>query len=113
MTTHRKHHFYSRLITFDEYILILDDLEITSDERIHLTTIIQSNLHYTIIDIVLSNLSKEDKKIFMHIAQENNHDKTWEFLKRKTNNIEKQIIKAAEELKKEMLSDVQETKRKN
>ena len=110
MTTQRKHHFYSHLVSLDQFIVILDGLTLSDEERIHLVTIIQSNIHYTIVDLVLSHLSSDDKKIFLHIVQNNEHKKTWQFLQTKTNGLEEKILNIVEELKKELSANINELK---
>jgi ribosomal protein S13 len=64
------------------------------------------------LDLILSELNEADKKTFLaHLASED-HDKVWELLKEKVENIEEKIKKTAEDLKKELHKDIREVKLK-
>ncbi|MCL5070217.1 MAG: hypothetical protein M1308_04885 [Actinobacteria bacterium] len=105
-----KKHFYSHLIDIESSIIQINEIGFSEEEKNHLILLIQANLHHLIIDIVLSELKEEDKKVFlMHLSLENNSD-IWQFLSKKTNNIENKIKKTAEELKKEISRDINEIK---
>ena len=103
-----KKHFYSHIIDTSILSLELAEMNLTSAERIHLISLIDSNIHHTVLDLVLSELSESDKKIFLTHLAEKNHDKIWKLLKEKTKNIEEKIKKAAEYLKKELHKDIKE-----
>ncbi len=107
-----KKHFYSHIVETSSLTLSLGDMELSQEERIHLVSLVESQLHHTVLDAVLSELSEEDKKIFLkHIAL-SEHDKVWELLHSKVKNIEEKIQKAAEELKKELHNDIKKAHEK-
>lgn len=107
-----KKYFYSQIIDTSTLTLELGDLELTPKERIHLLSLIDSNLHHEILDLVLSELNPQDKKTFLaHLASEN-HDEVWKLLNNKVNNIEEKIKKTADDLKKELHKDIDEIKTK-
>ncbi len=105
-------HFYSHLIETSHISLELGDMDLSQEERVHLISLVESNLHHTILDAVLSELSEEDKKIFLHHAAHDKHEKTWELLNEKVDNIEEKIKKAAKALKKELHEDIEDAKTK-
>lgn len=88
----------------------IGDLDLSKDERIHLIQLAEDNIHHTILDAILSELSGEDKKIFLHHLARDDHDKVWEHLKQKIENIEEKIKTAAESIKKELHRDIKEAK---
>lgn len=101
-------HFYSHIIEFESLLIELHKMELNSQEKQHLISLIESNMHQEILDVILSELSEEDKKIFLeHVACEE-HDKVWEHLNKKIANIEEKIKKAAEDLKKQLHQDIKE-----
>lgn len=106
-----KHHFYSRIIEIDSLIVELDKLDLSTDEKIHLASLIDSNLHQTILDAVLSELSDKDKEIFLTHLSKNDHDKIWQHLNEKVESIEEKIKKAAESLKQDLHKDIKEAHR--
>lgn len=106
----RRKHFYTHIIDTSTLLLELAEMDMTSEERIHLLSLVESNIHQTILDLVLSELSEEDKKIFLFHVVEGKHDKVWKLLKEKTVNIEEKIKKAADDLKKELHKDINEAK---
>lgn len=104
-------HFYSHLIETTDITIELAEIELTPDERVHLVSLIEANIHSTVIEVVLSNLTKEDKKIFLKNLVSNNHEIIWGHLKRKTKNIEEKIIKSVGILKKDLYKDIKEIRK--
>lgn len=104
-------HFYSRIVSFDTLILALNQLDLTDQEKEHLLTIADSSLYHTVLDAILSELSSEDKKVFlMHLAHDD-HDKIWEFLNNKIENIETKIKLTADNLTEKLHKDIKDVKR--
>jgi hypothetical protein len=108
----RKKYFYTHIIDTSILSLELGNMDLTSKERLHLISLIDSNIHHQILDLVLSELSESDKKTFLTNLASEDHDKVWEFLKGKVNNIEEKIKKTAEDLKKELHEDIKEVRSK-
>lgn len=103
--------FYSHLIEIESIILELDKLELSPEQKIHLTNLIDSSLHHTILDAILSELSQQDKKVFVNHLKEDDRGKIWQFLNEKVDNIEDKIKKVADDLKAELQRDLKEAKR--
>lgn len=103
-------HFYSHLVETSIISLELGDLDLSKDERIHLIQLAEDNIHHAILDAILSELSEEDKKIFLHHLSKDDHDKVWEHLRQKIENIEEKIKNAAESIKKELHRDIKKAK---
>ncbi len=107
-----KKHFYSHLVSMESLIVELDQLEFSAEEKHHLARLADSNLHHTILDAIMSELDEEHKQIFMEHLSDNNHDKIWQLLNEKVNNIEDKIKRAAESIKDEMKEDIKEAKKR-
>ena len=106
----RKKYFYTHIVDTSTLSLELGDMDLTSKERLHLISLIDSNIHHEILDLILSELNPQDKKTFLaHIASEN-QVKVWKFLNDKVDNIEEKIKKTAEDLKKELHKDIKDVK---
>ena len=104
----RKKYFYTHIVDISTLSLELGDMDLSPSERIHLLSLIDSNIHHAVLDLVLSELAPMDKKTFLtHLASEN-HIKVWKFLNEKIKNIEEKIKKTAEDLKKELHKDIRE-----
>lgn len=101
-------HFYAHLIETTDITVELAEMELTPDERIHLISLIEANIHSTVVETVLSNLTEEDKKVFLKNLVSNDHQIIWGHLKNKAKNIEEKIIKSVEALKKEFYKDIKE-----
>lgn len=105
-----KKYFYTHIVDTSTLSLELGDMDLTPKERLHLISLIDSNIHHEILDLILSELKSEDKKTFLiHLASEN-HDKVWKFLNEKIKDVEEKIKKTAEDLKKELHKDIREVK---
>lgn len=108
-----KKYFYSHIIDTSALSLELGDMDLAPRERLHLISLIDSNIHHEILDLILSELNVSDKKTFlMHLASEK-HDKVWRFLNEKIKDVEGKIKKTAEGLKKELHKDIKEVKGKD
>ncbi|MCL5435378.1 MAG: hypothetical protein M1405_03245 [Patescibacteria group bacterium] len=104
-------HFYSHLIETTDITVELAEMELTPDERIHLISLIEANIHSTVVNTVLSNLTEEDKKIFLKNLVSNDHQIIWTHLKNKTKKIEEKIIKSVGVLKQEFYKDIKEIRK--
>lgn len=107
-----KKHFYSHIIETSTLSLSLGEMELSQKERLELLSLAHDNLHHAILDTVLSELSEVDKKLFLQHLAVDNHNKIWELLRDKVENIEEKIKKVAEEVKKELHQDIDEAKKK-
>ncbi len=86
-------HFYSHLI--DESIVSapLEKLELTLSEREEMIIIIHGNIHHLVLDLIMSELSKEDsERLLKHVVYEE-HDSIWELLHQKIDSVEEKITK--------------------
>lgn len=104
-------HFYQDLINTESLILSLADVNLSAEERQHLLELIDATLHHTVLDAILSELSEEDKKIFLENLGTKDHNRVWEHLHTKVEKIEDKIKTAAEELQKELHKDIKHTKK--
>lgn len=105
-------HFYSHLIETSSLTLEIGNMDLSKEERVHLISLVESNLHHVVLDAVLSELNEEDKKAFLiHLAMDK-HDEIWQLLNTKTKNIEEKIKKVANDLKKELHEDIEEIRQK-
>lgn len=103
-------HFYSHLVETTDITIELAEMDLTPDERVHLLSLVDTNIHSTVVHTVLSSLDKEEKKVFLKNLVENDHDKVWIHLKTKSQDIEKELKKTIDNLKKEFLEDIREIK---
>lgn len=105
-------YFYNHLIEVESLIIELDSLDLTREQKVQLASIVDSSLHHTILDAILSELTEEDKIKFIKHLEENDHEKIWQFLNNKVGNIEEKIKKAAEDLTRELHEDLKKAKDK-
>ena len=104
-------YFYTKYIVIENLITELHDLDLSSEERLHLSSLVDSSLHNAVLDEILSNLKKEDQKLFLKmLSEDSSSEKMIEFLKDKVEGIEEKIKKVSEDLIKEMHEDVKKAK---
>ncbi len=104
--------FYQKYIVIENLVAELNDLNLSEEERAHLSALVDSSLHHAILDEILSNLNEEDKKTFLHLLnQDPENEKMVDFLNERIDNIEDKIRKVSTELVKEMHEDVKEVKK--
>lgn len=108
----KKKHFYSHLIEVDSLHIELDSLELSIEEKHELTVLMDTTIHHTVMDTVLTELPEDGKKeLLKHLLHEN-HDEIWKLLKQKVTEPEEKIKKAVHSLKKELHEDIKESKKK-
>lgn len=101
-------HFYSHIVDTTNLIVELGNMDMSHDERLHLIALLESNIHHAVLDIVLSNLSNDDKKTFLFHLHADDHDEIWKLLNSKIENVEERIRNVAEDLKKELYQDIKD-----
>lgn len=105
-----KKHFFSYIVEVDSLHIELDALDMSEDEKKHIKELIDNSIYHTVLDTILSELNEEDKRIFLEHVLENDHSKILEHINSKVENIEEKIVKAADELKKELYEDIKKAK---
>jgi hypothetical protein len=106
-------HFYHHIIEIETIYTVLDVMDLADHEKKELIILIDSTLHHTIIDTVLSELSEKDKKIFLKNLEENNHDTIWQHLQSSVEHIDQKINRSVNLLMEELHADVQEAKNRS
>lgn len=107
---HNQNFFYSHLIEVESIIIELDKMDLSANDKLHLTQLIDSSLHHAILDAVFSQLSNQDKRVLVNHLSEGNHEKIWSFLQGKIENVEDKIKKVADDLKTELHKDLKKAK---
>ena len=103
-------HFYSHIIETATLSIELGEMDLSKEERRHLIELAENNIHHAILDTILSELSEENKRVFLSHLTSDDHDKIWDHLRKNIKNIEKKIKKTAEDLKKELHKDIKGVK---
>lgn len=101
-----KRYFYHHLVDVQSIIVELDSMDLSEHERTHLAALIDLTLHHTLLEAILSELSPEDQLIFLEHLRNDDHDKVWQHLNEKIDNIEEKIKQTADALKQELHSDI-------
>jgi hypothetical protein len=96
-------HFYSYHVEIDSIIIEIEALPIKKHEKKHLIQLAESQIHHAILDSILSELSPDDKKIFLTHLNTKDQERIWGFLREKVQDIEDKIEKTAGKIKKELI----------
>lgn len=104
-----KNSFYNHLIEVEKLTVELDKLDLSSEEKHHLASLIDASLYHTILNAILSQLNEKDKRVFVQHITEGNKEKIWRFLNAKIDHIENKIKDAADDLKDDFLKDIKKT----
>jgi hypothetical protein len=104
-------HFYHHIVAIDSLHLALSDLDLDQHEKDHLIIIAETNIHHSIIDTILSELTNDDKKTFLIlIAQaDTEHNQIWDFLNLKIEKAESKIKNTVEKMLQKMHEDIKAT----
>ncbi len=105
--------FYQKYIVIESLADELNKLDLSDEEKIHLSSLVDTSLHHAILDEILSNLNPSDKRVFLQKLNEDpENEELIEFLDEKIDNIEDKIRKVSGDLVKEMHEDIKESKNK-
>lgn len=106
-------YFYTKYIVIENLIEEFHQMDLSKEEQHHLALLVDSSLHHAILDEILSNLSEQDKKLFLKSLKEDpENEKLMDFLKDKVEGVEEKIKKVADDLVKEMHEDIKKAKEK-
>lgn len=108
-----KKHFFSHIVDVETLHLELDNHDFSFDEKDDIKKIIDESIYHTVLEAILSELSEEDKKAFLEHLITDDHGKIWEFVNKKVENIEEKIVKATNDIKEEIHTDIKTTKKSN
>lgn len=103
-------HFYSFIIETESLFIKIDSLSISDSEKNHLKSLAESQIHHSILDSIMSELTHEDKSLFVKHLNTKDHTKMWKFLHEKINDVEEKIKEAAGSVKRELHKDIAETR---
>lgn len=104
-------YFFSHLVDIQTIHLKLQDLDLSDEEKSHLVNLAHDTLHYEIINAILSELSQEDKKIFLRQMTMVDHASLWRFLNKKVDKVEEKIKQIAQDVVLELHVDIEESKK--
>lgn len=105
-------YFYHEYITIELLTRELDGLDLSLEERHHLADMLDSMLHHTVLDEILSNLNDDDKRLFLQRLHDNPEDTTlMNFLREKIEDIEEKIQKSSMELVRQLHQDIRFSKK--
>jgi hypothetical protein len=103
--------FYSHLVEIESINVELDQMDLSTEEKLHLAKLVDSSLHHTVLNAIFSELKDEDKRRLVNHINENDHDKIMKFLNERVDKLEEKIKKAADDLKIELHKDIKEAKK--
>lgn len=103
-------HFFSHLIEISTLEVEIDNMSMEEYEKDELKKLIHESIYHKVLDAILSELSEEDKKVFLKHLISDEHDKIWNLVNNKIENIEEKIKKTADEIKHELHHDITSTK---
>lgn len=103
-------YFYSHLIDLSELEHEIETLDISPSEKSELMDLADVNLHQTVLDAILSQLTDTDKKRFMELLLHGEDEKIWSHLNEKVEKVEDKITKAANDIKQELKEDIKKVK---
>lgn len=103
-----KKHFYHNIVIIDSIHVGLDKLELEPHEKEELLNLVDSNIDHAILDTILSELEKEDKKTFLSLVLTDDHGEIWKMLGTKIQDVETKIKKVANDLIDKFHEDIKE-----
>lgn len=107
----KPNHFYHSIVSMESLRVSIELFEFEKDEKEKLMELAERTLHHSILDLVLSELSDPDKKLFLEHHASERHQEIWRLLNSKVNNIEKKIRFEADSVAKKLHADLNRLKK--
>ena len=85
----KPNHFYHSIVSMESLRVRLDLFDFSPEEREKLMEVAERTFASLHLDLVLSELNEEDRKLFLAHHASENHDQIWKLLDGNVNNIEK------------------------
>ncbi len=105
-----KKYFYHDILDLEWIEGEIDGLDISDQEKKKLAEMARYELHQTILDTVLSELSEREKKVFLGNLNYDTNDKTWKHLAENIEKVEDKIKDVSEALKRDLKRDLADAK---
>ena len=99
-------HFYHSIVSMDSLRVRLDLLDLSDLDKDQLMDLAERTLHHSILDLVLSELSDKDKKLFLERHASEKHEEIWQLLNANVKNIEKKIQATADTVSEKLHKDL-------
>lgn len=107
----KRKHFYAHLVETTKITLEIGELDLDNKERVHLLSLVEANIHSKVMLNILSNLTEDDKKIFLKNLALESSEVTWKHLDQKIANAQDKLKQIIDASVKELLKDIQEVKK--
>ena|SRR5258708_1909567 len=104
-------YFYSHIISIESLTIELDQMDLSKEEKIYLAQLADQTIHNAILEAILSELTPQEKIIFIEHLKNDNHEKLWKLLNERVDKIEDKIKTTADEVKKGLEEDIQEARK--
>ena len=95
--------FYDHLVIREEITVELDKYSLVREEKEELVQLVDETLHHQILNIILTHLPKDQHRGFLEKFHKTPHD---ESLLKYIKDFEQEIIKEAQKIKRELLSEI-------
>lgn len=103
-------YFYSHLVKMEPLLIKLETLDLSPDQRSHLTSLIDGVIHTHILEFVFTSLDYEDKQIFVQMLTDQvPKDEIFIFLNQRIDNAQNQLYHTIEQLIAEFTQDIKES----
>lgn len=106
-----KKYFYSHIIEISEISLEIGNLDIPKEDRVKLIALAEENHHNALLHLVLNHLHDDDKKSFLSHISEDNHDRAWEFVAKKIEDLENKLINESNRIREDFKNDIRKVKK--
>jgi len=103
-----KNKFYSHLLDIEPVYEKLTLLELGESEKEELLHLFHSNIHYAVIDLVLSELDEDKKREFLHtLVIKGDSDKAWGFVETNITDAKSKLLNSINSIIEEFLNDLE------
>lgn len=101
-------YFYDHIISLESVHVAIDQMKIEPAQRVELRNLLEEQVHYAILNMLLSELPAEDRGMFLRHQEGDQHDELWRLLGEKVDQVEDKIRQVSEELVSKMHQDIDE-----
>lgn len=103
-----KQHFYSEIVNIESLKIELRAYALDPEEHEELMSLAEEMVHHAILDMILSELSEEDKKTFLLYIIEEPGERIWEHLLPRIDDLHAKIRNTVAEIEAMLIEDLHE-----
>lgn len=103
--------FYDHLIPIEKVLVVLDEYEVSPDERTEILSIIDETVHHHVLDVIFTHLPNEHHEEFLELlASSPQHERLFQYIHEKSyTDVENHVSHVVSGLLADLIQEIHNT----